>query len=222
MFWSNTNYWNGSLPDADTEVIVPSDTRLVVDVTNAKAKNIIVRRTLVFSANKDVNLDTGWILVDGGVLKAGFEGFRYDNNVTITLNNNDPEANVGCGAGKNRINFGNHFIAAYSGFASPSSSDICQADSSPTNQKLGKIVMHGVDDRTEWTVLTQNAKKNDTQITVEDATGWQVGDTIALASTDYDHRQAEERTITGVNGNRITLNQPLKFLHFGKITFGVD
>src|SRR5690606_19248453 len=42
------------------------------------------------------------------------------------------------------------------------------------------------------------------------------------ASTDYDPRQAEVRTITAIRGNRITLDEPLEYMHFGKITFDVD
>src|SRR5690606_19412688 len=34
--------------------------------------------------------------------------------------------------------------------------------------------------------------------------------------------QAERRTIAGINGNTITLDRPLEYMHFGEITFGVD
>jgi cell migration-inducing and hyaluronan-binding protein len=49
-----------------------------------------------------------------------------------------------------------------------------------------------------------------------------VGDEIVLASTDFDPRQAEKRTITAVSGNTLTLDRPLEYMHFGEITFGVD
>ena len=51
---------------------------------------------------------------------------------------------------------------------------------------------------------------------------WQAGDEIVLASTDYDPRQAERRTIAAISGNTITLDEPLEYMHFGKITFEVD
>ena len=54
------------------------------------------------------------------------------------------------------------------------------------------------------------------------AAGWRVGDEIVLASTDFNPRQAERRTITAVNGNTLTLDRQLEYMHFGKITFGVD
>src|SRR5690606_32103403 len=39
---------------------------------------------------------------------------------------------------------------------------------------------------------------------------------------DYNPRQAEVRTITAIQGNNITLDKPLEYMHFGKITFEVD
>src|SRR5690606_20861646 len=59
-------------------------------------------------------------------------------------------------------------------------------------------------------------------IEVLDASGWRIGDEIVLASTDYDPREVEKRTITAVRGNAVTLDRPLEYMHFGKITFDVD
>jgi cell migration-inducing and hyaluronan-binding protein len=57
---------------------------------------------------------------------------------------------------------------------------------------------------------------------VLNASGWRVGDEIVLASTDFNPRQAERRTITAISGNNITLDKKLDYMHFGKITFDVD
>src|SRR5690606_31437613 len=85
----------------------------------------------------------------------------------------------------------------------------------------GTLSLHG--DRTNaWTKLSATANAGATSIEVLDASGWRVGDQIILASTDYDPRQAERRRITAINGNRSTLDKPLKYRRFGKITFGVD
>src|SRR5690606_12800063 len=72
------------------------------------------------------------------------------------------------------------------------------------------------------TKLAKTANRGATQIEVLDASQWQVGDEIVLASTDYNPRQAERRTIAAISGNRITLDRPLEYMHFGKITFDVD
>ena len=73
-----------------------------------------------------------------------------------------------------------------------------------------------------WTKLAGTAKAGATSIQVLDAKGWTVGDEIVLASTDFDPRQAERRTIAAISGNTITLDQKLDYMHFGKITYDVD
>ncbi len=85
----------------------------------------------------------------------------------------------------------------------------------------GTLNLHGNREHT-WTKLSRTAEAGTTQINVLDASGWRVGDEIVLASTDYDPYQAERRTITAVNGNVISLDEPLEYMHFGRITFGVD
>ncbi len=85
----------------------------------------------------------------------------------------------------------------------------------------GKLNLHGTTDHT-WTKLSATAEKGATSITVLDASGWSAGDEIVLASTDFDPRQAERRTITRVSGNTISFAEPLEYMHYGEITFGVD
>jgi cell migration-inducing and hyaluronan-binding protein len=85
----------------------------------------------------------------------------------------------------------------------------------------GTLNLHG--DRTNaWTKLAKTASVGSSSIEVLDASGWRVGDEIVLASTDFDPRQAERRTIAAIDGNTITLDRKLDYMHFGEITFGVD
>src|SRR3569832_1616229 len=85
----------------------------------------------------------------------------------------------------------------------------------------GTLNLHG--DRTHtWTKLAETAAAGSTSIQVLDASGWRVGDEIVLASTDFDPRQAERRTVAAIWGNTITLDRKLDYMHFGKITFDVD
>src|SRR5687767_10019268 len=85
----------------------------------------------------------------------------------------------------------------------------------------GTLNLHG--DRTHtWSKLSATANAGATSIQVLDAKGWKVGDEIVLASTDFDPRQAERRTIAAIRGNNITLDKKLDYMHFGKITFDVD
>ncbi|MBO9580391.1 MAG: G8 domain-containing protein [Sphingobium sp.] len=85
----------------------------------------------------------------------------------------------------------------------------------------GTLSLHG--DRTNtWTKLAKTAKAGTASIQVLNAAGWRKGDVIVLASTDFNPRQAEQRTITAISGNVLTLDKPLQYMHFGEITFGVD
>ena len=85
----------------------------------------------------------------------------------------------------------------------------------------GTLSLHG-DRKNAWTKLAATAKAGADRIDVLNASGWRRGDVIALASTDFDANQAEERTVVAVNGNTITLDRPLAYMHFGRITDGVD
>ncbi len=85
----------------------------------------------------------------------------------------------------------------------------------------GVLSLHG-DRENAWTKLAETAEAGSTKIEVLDASGWRVGDQIVLASTDFDPRQAETRHIAAIDGNTLTLDQPLEYMHFGEITFDVD
>ncbi|WP_082384536.1 G8 domain-containing protein [Erythrobacter sp. SG61-1L] len=85
----------------------------------------------------------------------------------------------------------------------------------------GTLNMHGNRDHT-WTKLSSTAEAGATSIEVLDASEWRTGDEIVLASTDFNPRQAERRTITRVSGNKISFAEPLVYMHYGEITFGVD
>ncbi len=85
----------------------------------------------------------------------------------------------------------------------------------------GTLNLHGGTTNT-WTKLSKTAEAGATSIEVLDARGWKVGDEIVLASTDFNPRQAERRTISAIKGNTISFDQKLDYMHFGKITYDVD
>ena len=85
----------------------------------------------------------------------------------------------------------------------------------------GTLTLQG-DRENTWTKLARTAEAGSARIEVLNAAGWREGDEIVLASTDFDPRQAERRTVTAISGNTITLDRPLEYMHFGEITFGVD
>lgn len=68
-----------------------------------------------------------------------------------------------------------------------------------------------------WTQLSKSTAIGDTQITLKESVSWKVGDEIVIASTDFDYRQTEERKITAVDGNVVTVDSALKYIHYGEI-----
>jgi hypothetical protein len=85
----------------------------------------------------------------------------------------------------------------------------------------GTLNLHGNITNT-WTKLAKTAEAGSSTIEVLDASQWKAGDVIVLASTDFNPRQAEKRTIASISGNTITLDRPLEYMHFGQITYDVD
>ncbi|MET1412068.1 G8 domain-containing protein [Roseibium sp. HPY-6] len=82
-----------------------------------------------------------------------------------------------------------------------------------------RIEVHAADAaKDSWTVLDGTAEKGSGSITVAEKTGWEVGDKIAITSTDYEAGQAETFTISAVSadGLSFTLDKPLKYMHYGE------
>src|SRR5690606_26206823 len=123
-----------------------------------------------------------------GELEIGTEASPHTANATITLTDNNPGEDRMAGMGDRGI--------MISG---------------------GTLNLHGYRTHT-WTKLTATAEAGSRTIEVLNADQWQVGDEIVLASTDFEPRQAETRHITAISGNTITLDEPLRYMHFGEIT----
>lgn len=68
-----------------------------------------------------------------------------------------------------------------------------------------------------WTKLAATAEPGDRTVDLADAPGWNVGDRIVLASSDFWEHHDEERRITAVDGNTLELDAPLQYRHWGEI-----
>jgi len=85
----------------------------------------------------------------------------------------------------------------------------------------GTLSLHG-NRKDSWTKLTKTAAAGSNTVEVMNVGDWKKGDSIVVASTDYDPHQAERRTVSSVSGKVITLDQKLEYMHYGQVTFGVD
>jgi hypothetical protein len=81
----------------------------------------------------------------------------------------------------------------------------------------GRLELYGVAPANIWTKLTAFADKGATSITVDNATGWKVGDEISIAPSFINPREFEKVTITRVSGNTVSFTPALQYNHFGDI-----
>ncbi len=195
--WSDPATWpNRKVPVAGDKVIIEKDKQVVLDVTPPALNGVTIDGKLSFANNKDVELTTEWIMLHGE-LEIGTEKAPHTRKATITFTNNVKDEDIsGFGGTTDKVDRGIMLMG-------------------------GTLNLHGNRTNT-WTKLSSTANAGATSIQVLNAAGWRVGDEIVLASTDYDPRQAERRTISAVSGNTITLDKKLDYMHFGKITFDVD
>jgi hypothetical protein len=195
--WSDPATWpDKKVPAKDAVVTIEKDMNVVLDVSPPPLRSLTINGKLSFADDKDLELTTEWIMVHGE-LEIGTEAKPHTRKATITLTDNVKDEDMsGIGGTNDRSDRGIMLMG-------------------------GTLNLHG--NRTNsWTKLSKTAEAGSDSIEVLNAAEWRAGDEIVLASTDFDPRQAERRTIAGISGNRITLDRKLDYMHFGKITFGVD
>jgi len=193
LLWSDPASWpDGKVPRAGDAVTIGRDKDIVLDVTPPALRSLTINGKLSFAPDRDLGLTTDWIYLSGGELDIGSEAKPYRHNATITLTDTVP--------GEDINTMGDRGIMMLN----------------------GTLELHGDRGSNTWTKLAQTAKAGTSKIQVLNAAGWRKGDTIVLASTDFDPHQAEERTIAAVSGNALTLDKPLQYMHFGQVTYGVD
>ena len=195
--WSDAATWpDKKVPGKDAVVTIGKDMNVVLDVSPPPLHGLTINGKLSFADNKDLELTTEWVMVHGE-LEIGTEAKPHTRKATITFTDNVKDEDIsGVGGTTDRVDRGIMLMG-------------------------GTLNLHG-DRQNTWSKLANTAAAGSTSIQVLNAAGWRVGDEIVLASTDFDPRQAERRTISAISGNTITLDKKLDYMHFGKITFDVD
>jgi cell migration-inducing and hyaluronan-binding protein len=197
--WSDPATWpDRQVPRAGDKVTIAADKDVVLDVSPPALGGVTIDGRLSFADNKDLELTTEWIMLHGE-LEIGTEARPHTRKATITLTDNVKGEDIGvppASVASERVDRGIMIMG-------------------------GTLNLHG-DQKHTWTKLANTATAGSTSIQVLDASGWRAGDEVVLASTDFDPRQAERRTIAAIRGNTITLDKKLDYMHFGKITFDVD
>jgi cell migration-inducing and hyaluronan-binding protein len=193
MRWSDPAAWpEGRVPRAGDAVTIGRDRNIILDVAPPALRSLTINGKLSFADTLDLELKTEWIALSGGELDIGSEAHPFTHKAAITFTDTVPNEDINT--------MGDRGIL----------------------MTAGTLSLHGNRTSNTWTKLSSTAKAGSSTIQVLNASGWRAGDQIVLASTDFDPRQAEQRTVTAVRGNALTLDKPLQYMHFGQVTYGVD
>ncbi|MEM9043739.1 MAG: cadherin-like domain-containing protein [Pseudomonadota bacterium] len=237
VLWSDYRMPDGSLPGPDDVVVVDSNVRLILDEAGSPAQVeglIIYGEFTVEETDTPLELVTDWAIAAGdGSFRVGTAEDPYEGEFELTLAGKDNSFDLdlrdypdgsGIEDGRCPVTGGE---ACQCDSASNDSSDHDHPHVIENNNAFlmamgdGASISIHVDDaeKQSWAQLDGTAEKGATELTFAEATGWEVGDRIAIASTDFDMNQAEERTIVAVSddGKTITLDQPLEYMHYGEI-----
>ena len=187
--WQDPSIWPGAqLPGNFDEVVIPVG--FTVGLTgNVAVKSITVNGTLSGISGASIDLQTEWISVMGSnaFFEIGTASTPFISSCTITL--------TGLDDGDDIMGMGDKFIGAMSG---------------------GQIEFHG-QQKVSWNNLGANVNSGTNQITMATPVDWTVGDEIVIVSSSFDWEEAEQRTITAISIDSLTLtlNTPLNYPHSG-------
>jgi Ca2+-binding RTX toxin-like protein len=189
--WSDSATWhNGVVPTSGARVLIPHDIVVRIDgVIPARLATIRVDGTVTFdtAVNSELRVDT--IVVGGtGAFEMGTATAPIQANVKarLLITNDGPIDRV------------TDPFAITRGLISH-----------------GRVSIYG-SEVTSHVALAVPAAVGATALTLMNTpTGWKVGDTIVIAATTAGTEQNEVRQITAINGNIVSLNQPLSYAHVG-------
>ena len=187
--WQDPSIWPGvELPGSSDEVVIPVG--FTVGLTgNIAVKSITVNGTLSAISASSIDLQTEWISVMGSnaFFEIGTASTPFISSCTITL--------TGLDDGDDIMGMGDKFIGAMSG---------------------GQIEIHG-QQKVSWNNLGADVNSGTNQITMATPVDWTVGDEIVIVSSSFDWEEAEQRTITAISIDSLTLtlNTPLNYPHSG-------
>ena len=213
--WCDPATWGGVVPDATTDLSIPSGEVILLDCA-AEAHSIDIEEGGVLRASHDraSSLVAHGNIVVHGRLELGRPGCRIPEGVTTEI--------VFTGMSDNAY-AGTPTTAPYTGdMHTPSALTPMDAIASDIGLwVLGRgVFVGGGATKRAWGFLTEGAAPGDATFTVEDATGWAAGDRVVLTPSamrsEADHtEQFDETMIASVSGNAITLAAPPSFTHAG-------
>lgn len=234
VLWSELRMHNGTRPGPEDVVVVNSDDRLIfdADVGSSVIKGLVIYGEFTVEDGEDaLSLTTDWaVAVNNGTFRIGSEEDPYAGQFTLTLAGKDVTNQINLSDYPDSADAqdasGDHMTGHDMSGGHMSVHDMSQHVIENNDAFLmamgdGASIEVHVDDaaKKSWTQLDNTVSAGDTTLTFSDPTGWEVGDRIAIASTDFDLDQAETSVIAEVRdgGRVVVLEAPLKHMHYGEI-----
>lgn len=190
VLWSDPTTWGGSVPTAGSTVTIPAGQTIILDIDPPALTGIRVEGTLEVQ-DRDVLIETGFILIEGGTFRMGSASAPFMSKGIITLTGDSADATG--------IGIGNKFILVYDG---------------------GRLELHGHrKNAVAWTQLKQHASPGQSVLHLAEPVNWRVGDKVVLAPSGTAPQHVEEFTVTGLDasGDLIGIDPPLTRQHFGRV-----
>ena len=233
--WSAAATWEGGkVPDAGARVHVKPGHVVVYDVkSETPIRAVYVAGTLTFAADRDTRFDVGVLKVEAGD-EPTEEGFDCDAHIEeLPAGAVRPALLVG--TPEKPIDAKHTALIRLVPFEGQDKQScpaiVCCG---------GRMEFHGAPLSRTWVKLGATAKTGDTSVVVDasrvgetrtrDASatsGWRIGDRVIITATHLgrdngggtDLLETEERTITAIDGAKLTLDEPLKREHIGEGEF---
>jgi hypothetical protein len=213
--WCDAETWGGSVPTATSDVVIEGE--VVVDcVATARSVEIPAGATLRAARAIDSELTLHGNLVVHGRLDYGTPDDRVcDASAEIVLTGMDDESFSGTPSS-------GEFEGGTPGqFPDPQDvpMQVIDEDVGVWVMESGVFTAAGRAKRA-WSKLTESTAPGDESFSVEDATGWEAGDRVALtptamSSVNEHYLQFDESTIASVDGSALTVSQAPEFEHLG-------
>lgn len=230
--WSAATTWEGAqTPAAGSRVLICPGHTVLYDVdSEAAIRGVQVGGTLRFARDRNTLLNVGLLRIAPGD-EYSEEGFECDAHLPMR-DPTQPRPAVEIGTAEEPIPAGKTATIRLTYFEGMNK-DSCPA----IVCCAGRMDLHGAALARTWTKLGKAAAPNDPAITtLESVSDWRVGDRVIVTATTRQNKikktfeptlrggtvNTEERLITAIDGQTLSLDKPLAFEHSAEGEYRAD
>jgi len=235
--WSDPTTWDPArVPGDRSRVLISPGTRVFYDVQSENVIRLLqVAGELRFARDRNTTLNVGLLKVQNSE-HCSENGFRCDLHAMTEAG--EPTAAPGGTSATLEVGTLEEPIPAqFTARIRLHYLEGMNKDDAPAVSACSaRMDFHGAPMNRTWVKLGADVKKGDhTVVLDESVTGWHVGDEIIVTGSIHAENlhlydkdkgekkkpgpQTEERVITAIDGNTLTLDRPLENVHFGNADF---